>query len=261
MNGKVFFKSVIISVVCFALAAICYHFSPDFLNHWESQSSWIESLVKLDSSSGKSILFDNANAIVIMNTNANIHIRPDHKDNNQIKMIANLLPSDSATVDNNHTLNIKIQNPTSESVILRIPSSVQKIQIHSKSGDIYIKNIQLNNLNIENISGNLKIKNVSIVDTEIKSISGDIVWKGLSKTMHVKTVSGNIDVESGEHAPEYNMESVSGEINLNLLNPVNSTLDAKSASGNVITKHTTTVTSLGLIKLRSVSGNITVTGK
>src|ERR1700722_13715683 len=119
MNSGIFFKALLIAVVSFALAGVCYHFSPDFLHTFQPKLSWISYLDKSVFSSSKEQFFQDVNAIVIKSENGNIHIRPSHRENDQVKLITPLDSHEQAEIVNqNHVLIIKVQN---QSIMLRIP--------------------------------------------------------------------------------------------------------------------------------------------
>ncbi len=151
---------------------------------------------------------------------------------------------------------------------ISVPPGVRVIHAVSGSGDIYARNLNLDELNAESRSGDIKIYasenrllNVSTVSGDIRfengscsamkltSVSGDIDVKRSSGDAECSSVSGDIDIKqhdgrqisahavSGDleihsNALQISTETLSGDIDLDLLGHFD-TVTAASKSGDI----------------------------
>lgn len=261
---NIFLKAVFIAIAGFILAHICYQYSGEFLNEYSLRQSWISSIKFTNTDTSQKTVYPGIISIIINNENGNIKIHQNDKSNRDVEFWSKLDKDSLLVTEQNHILTIKSKDPASGmSMILSVPSSVKNIEITSKSGLIKLNNLTLDRLTINTQSGDLSLNSVSIDQALIQSLNSDINWSGVSKNLKLKTISGNFTLDSSYHNPQYDIDTDSGDVTLNISSPIDATLDMKSVSGHVVANHTGTVSqnSQGVIKVRSVSGNIQITGK
>lgn len=128
--------------------------------------------------------------------------------------------------------------------------------------DISIPNSLYNSINAKNQSENITVKNsVQTKQLNVNTISGDLsVETKTCKSLNVSSTSGDINaIVTANTDVLVNLETVSGEINLNLLNVVKLDLQSKSMFGN--TQNCFNNSSIGYtaqISASTISGNICV---
>lgn len=98
---------------------------------------------------------------------------------------------------------------------IEVPSWLENVIVHTKSGDVSIRNIQLNKCNVMTVSGDADCK-ITCVSTEVSTTSGDVeLILDNNEKFKVTTVSGDVDahlngVKTGS------VETVSGDIEIKL---------------------------------------------
>lgn len=171
-------------------------------------------------------------------------------------------------------------------LVLFIPSSIEELTIHTKSGDINIEKLNVQKLSAETISGDILVDDLSAQQTHLNTSSGDIRIEMVEGNVSVQTVSGDIDVGKCFNGKTI-LRSTSGDIDVNNLDEVplmivetiSGDIDCEVHTKNFAVEIETTAgdfnnkTSLtgfkdsehwilgkgeGAMKIRSVSGDITL---
>jgi len=136
-----------------------------------------------------------------------------------------------------------------------VPKNYDKnILIDSTSSDVKINNLSLNNLTNETTSGNLIIDKVNTVKTRVKTTSGDIVASEFNGDLDVKSTSGNINIDYENFENEIKIETVSGEVELNLEKESKFYLKAKTTSGDINCNYPITINNN--VKKNVIEGNV-----
>ena len=82
-------------------------------------------------------------------------------------------------------------------VIVKLPATVKRLKFASKSGDLKLRGVALDELNVKVLSGDVNVKTTSLNSAFISTISGDIETRldsGLSN-LDAKTVSGDVRIK------------------------------------------------------------------
>lgn len=91
-----------------------------------------------------------------------------------------------------------------------------ELAVYTVSGSVRLNNvISESSMIIETTSGSVKLDNVDGNSIEISTVSGSVNGKILSaKQYHVSTVSGSVNVPDSNGAGSFNIETVSGSIDI-----------------------------------------------
>lgn len=96
---------------------------------------------------------------------------------------------------------------------ISVPPGIKVVHSSSGGGDIYVRNLQLDELNAETRSGDIKIYSSECRLLTLSTVSGDLRFdSGTSSAMKLTTVSGDIDVKKSSGEAE--CSSVSGDIDI-----------------------------------------------
>ena len=126
------------------------------------------------------------------------------------------------------------------------------IQIETKSGDVYLKDI--NTINIITISGDVKINKVNKID--LNTISGDIEIKEINKYINLNTISGDVLIKDLDIVSDSYMHTISGDIMIDN-NVSDCYIEVKTISGsNRISKNNRK--SDLVLKVETTSGDIII---
>ena len=113
---------------------------------------------------------------------------------------------------------------------LTIPSDVKEIIINSRSGDVDINDLSLENIEIVSNSGDYYLANVEAINISLKSKSGDIELNNVkAHKVNASSISGDINI-TGDSL-DIVATSTSGDIDADLLDITS--LVAKSVSGDI----------------------------
>ncbi len=122
-------------------------------------------------------------------------------------------------------------------------------KITSTSGDIEINEAQ--NLELSTVSGDIDIEKANSINA--KSTSGEINIREVSNNVHLKTTSGDITAKNFMIYNNSDIESVSGEIEVRLINEAKINAETKSGDKDIKSSN-----GEYLLNLKTVSGDITI---
>lgn len=105
--------------------------------------------------------------------------------------------------------------------------------IEDVSGEVLVKNVGLSNFYLNTISGDIKIYDSQFHDGNLDCVSGDIYFENTSGINYAKSVSGNIKGLNFCAEANSKFESISGDVNINLIGSCSIDLDFESVSGNL----------------------------
>lgn len=138
---------------------------------------------------------------------------------------------------------------------------IESVIIMSKSADIYVNDLELENLNMDLTSGDVNVDKLKANSCYIKTTSGNVIinnmeaFKSKNNTINAECTSGNIKVYDCT-AKDINLTTTSGNIDCNNVTASGSAQMA-CTSGNIKTSN---INAEGL-DLSATSGNITVDGE
>lgn len=133
---------------------------------------------------------------------------------------------------------INITNDEATKIRLKVPKTIKKINIKTRSGDVFVKNISLDELNFNSISGNLKSENSAFKKIIYDNISGDLKFQGSLGSARVKTVSGHVKIYSINNKPELKIESISGDAKIYFEDQPSVDVDFVTTSGQIRVRNT-----------------------
>jgi len=95
-------------------------------------------------------------------------------------------------------------------------SSLGPCSMESVSGDLHLPDITCARLVVSSVSGNIAGGSAAAETAEVKSTSGDIQFSGITGCISMRTVSGNISVTIAEISDRIELQSISGDIELDI---------------------------------------------
>ena len=194
------------------------------------------------------VIYPNINFVVI-NRDFNLYIGVPKNYSGDISVFS---ASGNINVKDLETTEFKVNTASGEIKISNINNSGNSL-IRSSSGNIDINNINSENINIRSISGeiicdyikineefysetssgDIKVRNLENSGSNFKSISGEVTLINLEEINSIATSSGNIIIEDYLVKNELNIKSVSGEVELDLIEDSSIDLKFESVSGDL----------------------------
>ncbi len=246
---------------------------PLFANHYEEKH-----YVKLA---------DNIKSININAISDDVTVEPNDSDNIEISYYDSHISQYKIT-DNDSTLTIKEQDDNilklnfnfiikRKNLIIKVPKRlVPELELSNTVGDVKLSNLNLTNVKITSNVGNIKLEKLNINNLSIDNTSGNTVISNINSKegeFNVNSVSGNINLTNlnnfnitniknttgdillnGSSSTKFNIDSSTGNININDLN--NSSVESiscKVSTGNINAKN---INASKLISLEARFGNI-----
>ncbi len=123
-------------------------------------------------------------------------------------------------------------------------------KIYTTSGDINI--LKSDNIEANTVSGSIEIKEGKNI--KAKSTSGDININHATKFIDIKSTSGDIELDNFTIGKNSKIESVSGEVTINLLNEAFVDAETRSGDKNIKTMRNGKFN----LFIKTISGDITV---
>lgn len=118
--------------------------------------------------------------------------------------------------------------------------SADKLEAISTSGDININDFTANKLFAKTTSGDVNVFG-NANDFESYSTSGDVKFEGNMITGNFRTVSGDIDIVSDNISDDWNIDTTSGDVNIDLGKDASYKIIFESTSGEMLTKESLTI--------------------
>ena len=141
----------------------------------------------------------------------------------------------------------------SEPTVLKIMVPVRAdLDISAVAADVVAWGVAPSSLSIDNVSGDTKVA-AAADDVEVNSVSGDVDLTVNRGNVDVENVSGSIRL-SGRLGREVSVESVSGAIDVNVLDTSVEKFEGSSVSGDVEIR--TALSPHARMKLETVSGDV-----
>lgn len=147
-------------------------------------------------------------------------------------------------IDINNNVNLKT---TSGDIKTK---NLKNAKIYTTSGDINI--LKSDNIEANTVSGSIEIKEGKNI--KAKSTSGDININHATKFIDIKSTSGDIELDNFTIGKNSKIESVSGEVTINLLNEAFVDTETRSGDKNIKTMRNGKFD----LFIKTISGDITV---
>jgi len=128
--------------------------------------------------------------------------------------------------------NFEINTASGEIEVKNLTSNGQFL-VESMSGNINLEEIKSENLKVESVSGDILTNKCIEKIADFKSVSGNVLINFCENINFVKTTSGDIKVLNYFVKKDINFETISGEVDLELLKNSSFNLEFKSVSGNL----------------------------
>lgn len=127
--------------------------------------------------------------------------------------------------------------------------NLKDASLNTTSGDINVEKVR--NASLNTVSGDIKVNEASNIDA--KSTSGDITILEVTNKLSIKSTSGDVTVRDFTINSDSKVNTVSGEVNINLTN--NANINAETRSGDKDIKNSNGEFNLDI---KTTSGDITV---
>lgn len=162
-------------------------------------------------------------------------------------------------------------------VKIEIPFWLENLIVHTKSGDISIRNIQLKKCDILSVSGDVDCM-IVCENTDINTTSGDVELQleknsgqfkastvsgdvdahlNGARTGLINTVSGDIEIKIEDKFKEITLNSVSGDIDADTRNAGGAKVESATRCGD-ISNHAEFVEGYNVIHVKTISGDIQI---
>ena len=128
---------------------------------------------------------------------------------------------------------IHISDMNASKIVFRVPKNIKTIKVKTQSGDLKVASVNGATLKFETQSGNLKVKKSNFSKVDGSSVSGDLRIQGYAQNMDLKTVSGEVRIQSENKSPQLLASTTSGDISIDFSEPPNSKLSFESNSGEI----------------------------
>ena len=140
-------------------------------------------------------------------------------------------------------------------ITLRIPDGIEEIEVTTVSGDVSIREMQVDRLEIASTSGDIDLFQMHPDSAKLQTVSGDILLMDCdaAKELDVKTTSGEVDIENFD-APQLRIVTTSGDISAVL--KTGKEFSVKTVSGEVYFPDD--LPKSGVFRAETVSGDINV---
>ena len=141
----------------------------------------------------------------------------------------------------------------SEPTVLKVTVPVRAdLDIAAVAADVVVWGVSPSSLSVDNVSGDTKVA-AAADDVEVNSVSGDVDLTINRANVDVESVSGSIRL-GGRLGREVGVESVSGEIDVRVLDTALERFEGTSVSGDLDVR--TALSPKGRMKLETVSGDV-----
>lgn len=171
---------------------------------------------------------------------SDIQIEDNNTDKISIKYYGEKDDKNLSVATDNETLNINEDgdyfcigfcNHAEQKLVLSIPKDIDyELNLQTASGDVYVPDINLNNLNIRTISGDIGMVNAlkaklettsgdidvnNVNDLTVKTVSGEVNVNQIKRSCEIKTTSGDVEIELLEITNNSKISTVSGDVEIN----------------------------------------------
>lgn len=142
------------------------------------------------------------------------------------------------------------------SVELPLSKKITSLMIKTVSGDLEIKNLNVQHLNVNIVSGDTHIDQLISESIQLHTVSGDVELSSLvTEKLHVSQVSGDLEISKSKIDLEFESQTVSGDLNIE--DVTCEMFDLDSVSGDTDAKEFYPNT----LRFKSVSGDLDISNK
>ncbi len=150
-------------------------------------------------------------------------------------------------------------NSINSSLYVGVPENYNAdLSLDSVSGNVEVSDLDLDQFEITLVSGNMLISNSKFSESEFDSVSGKITIDNSNSIDSLSSVSGRIEIIGYEISKDLDIETVSGDIKLDLLKGSSVEVNFDSVSGDLKNDFGTINDGDYKINVDSVSGYLSV---
>lgn len=214
-----------------------------------------------ETTNAKTISLENSNEISINASSVNIKVTSEDRKDIKVNLISSKDSVSTYTKNNKMYIAVSpISNGnffsgfgSSAKLEIIIPKTYSnELSVESSSGDIFLSNLSLSNLNCIASSGNVTMRELSIsalscssvsgtingtvittMDSSFKSSSGNILLKKFSGNIVTRASSGDTKIDYTKFNNTITADASSGNVRLTLPKNSEFNLDTASSSGNI----------------------------
>ena len=130
----------------------------------------------------------------------------------------------------------------SKDLVITVPRDWQceELDISSVSANIDVTDLIAEEIDLENVSGTCAFEACITDELTVETVSGNVSYNGTLNTMDCNTVSANCTLVTGSAPSNLSMDSVSGDLILELPESCGFTADIDSMSGTISSEFETT---------------------
>lgn len=122
----------------------------------------------------------------------------------------------------------------SKNLVITVPQSLKTIWVETVSAEVEVSMLSVNELDLSTTSGEIKVEGVGAASAELSSVSGSILFEGgRAGDLDMETTSGELEVSTNKIPEDMELNSVSGDVTLNLPADAGFVLDFETASGDL----------------------------
>ena len=132
----------------------------------------------------------------------------------------------------------------SKDLVITVPQDWQceELDINSVSAKIEVSNLTAYEIDLENVSGNCIFENCGTNELTVETVSGNVTYDGTLYTMDCSTVSANCTLKTNACPRELSLDSVSGDLILELPEECGFSASIDSMSGSISSEFESTAT-------------------
>ena len=161
-----------------------------------------------------------------LNEQVEVYIPVSYKGNLDFRTVSGELELSDLTLDE-----LSCHSTSGEIKLSNIKA--KELSISDTSGDCELNDVEAESIQTKTTSGDVKIKDVKVDRIIASQVSGTFKIKGIGKSLDLKGVSGSIEVDLDEMAEEIQMETVSGDMELDIPENDGFELTFNTVSGNI----------------------------
>lgn len=131
---------------------------------------------------------------------------------------------------------------SSKDLVITVPPNwlCNELDINSVSAKIEVSDLTADEIDLENVSGNCTFENCSTNELTVDTVSGNVIYEGTLYTMNCNSVSANCTLTTGVQPRELSLDSVSGDLILELPEHCGFSASIDSMSGSISSEFGTT---------------------
>lgn len=138
-------------------------------------------------------------------------------------------------------------------VLIPMDTRFKDFKYHTVSGDAEMNGIVAENFYMKSTSGDVEMSNIDLGKTKFSMVSGDIELSGLKAlSLDISLVNGDVEIENGKIDQKIDLNSVSGDADLKLVEC--DTASFKTVSGDIEGRNFY----VNEISLNSISGDVEI---